>query len=50
MHADAPPARLRTVVVDDEAPARALLREYLETDAGIEIVTECANEIGRAHV
>jgi two-component system LytT family response regulator len=43
MHADAEPARLRTVVVDDEAPARAVLREYLEADAGIEIVAECAN-------
>jgi two-component system LytT family response regulator len=43
MHADAAPERLRTIVVDDEAPARTLLREYLEADAGIEIVAECAN-------
>lgn len=43
MHADAAPARLRTIVVDDEAPARAVLREYLEADGGIEIVAECAN-------
>jgi two-component system, LytTR family, response regulator len=43
MHADAAPARLRTIVVDDEAPARTLLREYLEADTGIEIVAECAN-------
>ena len=34
---------LRAVIVDDEAPARALLTEYLAADAGIEIVAECAN-------
>jgi len=33
---------LRAVLVDDEAPARALLREYL-TAAGVEIAAECAN-------
>jgi two-component system LytT family response regulator len=43
MHADATPARLRAVVVDDEAAARALLREYLEAHPDIEIVAECAN-------
>src|SRR5512136_3023390 len=34
---------LRVVVVDDEAPARALLREYLARAGGVEIVGECAN-------
>jgi two-component system LytT family response regulator len=34
---------LRAVIVDDEAPARALMREYLSTHADIEIVGECAN-------
>jgi two-component system, LytTR family, response regulator len=43
MHTDAMPARLRTVVVDDEAPARAALREYLETHPDIDVVAECAN-------
>jgi two-component system LytT family response regulator len=43
MHADAAPATLRTIVVDDEAPARAVVREYLEADTGVEIVAECAN-------
>jgi len=43
MHADAAQARLRTIVVDDEPPARVLLREYLQADAGIEVVAECAN-------
>ena len=43
MHADAAQARLRTIVVDDEPPARDLLREYLQADAGIEVVAECAN-------
>ena len=35
--------RLRTVLVDDEDPARALLREYLGAHAEVEIVGECAN-------
>jgi len=35
--------RLRAVVVDDEAPARALLREYLSAHREVEIVAECAN-------
>ncbi len=34
---------LRVVVVDDEAPARALLREYLARSGDVEIVGECAN-------
>lgn len=36
-------ARLRVVLVDDETPARAILREYLTAHAGVEIVAECAN-------
>jgi len=36
-------ARCRVLLVDDEAPARALLREYLAAHAGIEVVGECAN-------
>jgi two-component system LytT family response regulator len=35
--------RLRTVIVDDEAPARAVLREYLDAHPDVEIVAECAN-------
>ena len=35
--------RLRAVVVDDEAPARALLREYLGAHADVEVVAECSN-------
>jgi two-component system LytT family response regulator len=31
------------VIVDDEAPARHLLREYLAEEDGIEVVAECAN-------
>jgi len=34
---------LRVAIVDDEAPARSILREYLEQQPGIEIVAECAN-------
>jgi len=34
---------LRVLIVDDEAPARSLLREYLGAHAGVEVVGECAN-------
>jgi two-component system LytT family response regulator len=34
---------LRTIIVDDEAPARALLREYLESRDDVDIVAECGN-------
>ena len=35
--------RVRVVVVDDEAPARDVVRQYLEGQPGVEIVGECAN-------
>ena len=34
---------LRVLVVDDEAPARALLLEYLAAESEVEVVGECAN-------
>jgi two-component system, LytTR family, response regulator len=34
---------LTVVIVDDEAPARALLREYLAHSPGTRVVAECAN-------
>lgn len=34
---------LRTIIVDDEAPARALLREYMAERHDVEVVAECAN-------
>ena len=34
---------LRVAIVDDEAPARLVLREYLTSDADVEIVAECTN-------
>jgi len=37
------PDRLRLILVDDEEPARALLREFLEGRPDIDIVAECAN-------
>jgi two-component system LytT family response regulator len=37
------PAPLRVLIVDDEAPARALLREYLGRAEGVVVVGECAN-------
>jgi two-component system LytT family response regulator len=37
------PGTLRVVIVDDEAPARGLLREYLSAHADVEVVGECSN-------
>ena len=34
---------MRLLIVDDEAPARALLREYLAAAPGLEVVGECAD-------
>jgi two-component system LytT family response regulator len=34
---------LSVVIVDDEAPARALIREYLEQHADVQVVAECTN-------
>ena len=34
---------LRVVIVDDEPPARALLREYLAELGGVEVVAECCD-------
>jgi two-component system LytT family response regulator len=37
------PRALRAVIVDDEAPARALLREYLAAHDDVKIAGECSN-------
>ncbi|HSP15288.1 MAG TPA: response regulator [Thermoanaerobaculia bacterium] len=34
---------IRTVIVDDEPPAREILREFLAAEDDVEIVAECAN-------
>jgi len=34
---------IRVLIVDDERPARDLLREYLGRDGAVEVVAECAN-------
>lgn len=39
----AQPARIRAVVVDDEALSRALILEYLAEHPDVEVVGECAN-------
>jgi len=39
----APARKLRVLIVDDEEPARAILREYLGRAGGVEIVGECRN-------
>ncbi|MFN8093818.1 MAG: protein kinase [Vicinamibacteria bacterium] len=41
--AERPSGPLRVLIVDDEEPARVLLREYLGRAAGVEIVGECRN-------
>jgi two-component system LytT family response regulator len=38
-----PDALLRALIVDDEAPARSLLREYLAAHDDVEVVGECTN-------
>jgi two-component system, LytTR family, response regulator len=35
--------QIRAVIVDDEELARSLLREYVESSAGIDIAAECSN-------
>ena len=35
--------KIRTLIADDEAPARARLRQFLREEADFEIVGECAN-------
>ena len=40
---DTPAHRIRVVIVDDEALARGILREWLAQHSEIEIVAECAN-------
>jgi len=40
---DTPSPRLRIAIVDDEALARAVLREYLTASSEVEIVAECQN-------
>jgi two-component system, LytTR family, response regulator len=37
------PKPLTVVIVDDEAPARALVREYLEQHSDVQVVAECTN-------
>jgi two-component system LytT family response regulator len=34
---------IRVAIVDDEEPARLVLREYLDGEAGVSVVAECAN-------
>ena len=36
-------AKIRTMIVDDEAPARARIRQLLKDESDVEIVGECAN-------
>jgi two-component system LytT family response regulator len=37
------PDTLRIIIVDDEPLARAVVREYLRSQSGVEIVAECGN-------
>jgi two-component system LytT family response regulator len=36
-------AKIRTIIVDDEAPARARIRQLLKQEADFAVVAECAN-------
>jgi two-component system LytT family response regulator len=38
-----PVKTLRVAIVDDEMPARQILREYLSAEPAVEVVAECAN-------
>ena len=40
---EAPSSRLRVAIVDDEALARSVLREYLTASADVDIIAECQN-------
>src|SRR4029450_10570480 len=40
---DAPSSHLRVAIVDDEALARSVLREYITAAADVDIVAECQN-------
>ncbi len=37
--------QIRLLIVDDEAPARALLAEYLAKDSRVEVLAQCANGV-----
>ena len=45
MNADGDGEDLRVLIVDDEAPARSILREYLERVPGVRVLAECRNGI-----
>ncbi len=34
---------IKTIVIDDEPPARAIIRNYLQDYPAIDIVSECSN-------
>jgi two-component system LytT family response regulator len=36
-------AKIRTMIVDDEGPARARVRQLLKAESDVEIIAECAN-------
>ncbi|NMC39548.1 MAG: response regulator, partial [Bacteroidales bacterium] len=35
--------RIKTIIIDDEAPAREILRHYLSAISEIEIIAECSD-------
>ena len=42
--------KIRALIVDDEPPARAVIRKMLAEDADIEIIGECSNGIGSGKI
>ena len=45
MNASGAGGELRVLIVDDEAPARSILREYLERVPGVRVLAECGNGV-----
>ena len=45
MNAGGAAEELRVLIVDDEAPARSILREYLERVPGVRVLAECGNGV-----
>ena len=43
MREEAGERKFSVIVVDDEAPARALIREFLSAHTNLEILAECSN-------
>ena len=50
MSAPTPASALGVLIVDDEAPARSILREHLERVPGVRVLADCANGLEAVRV